>query len=174
MRQGAPDSLLDALRLVLRTGLCPPRQATLPGFSVQLRSTPQSARPAARLRSGTAARRLRLRRLVCVSAEPPRGACRAALFSAVHYTVRSFLLSSWLFLQKSASVLPSLLGVSIKDAALHYVPCLARLLQTLPAHSVHARGRRLAGLELIEKRGTTRLKHRRKQNFCEAEIFRIR
>ena len=150
----APDSLVDAaIRLGALHRPVAPRQATLPGAASNYARRPASARPAARLQTGagTAATRHRLRRFLSV-------ACRQGALAArpcprrCRLSFARFSQTPWLFLQKSAPVLPSLLGVSIKDAALHYVSCLARLLQTLPAHSVHARGRHLTGQELSKKR----------------------
>ena len=99
---------------------------------------------------------------------------RGFVFGGALHRSLVFSMTPWLFLQKCCRVPPRLLRVSIKDAALHYVSCLARLLQTLPAHSRRPPSPHLAGQELIEKRGTTKLKHRRNQKFCGAEIFRIR
>ena len=113
-------------------------------------------------KAGTAALRLRAFQVYCCAAE---GACRAAFVSAVCLpSFTRFSPSSWLFLQKSAPVLPGLLVVSIKDVALHFVSCLARLLQTLHAQAGHAWGRHLTGQELIKKRRTKKLRYRQEKH----------
>ena len=102
---------------------------------------------------------------ICAGLQPACGACRAALFSTVLSVVRSFFPEFWLFLQKCCRAPPRLLRVSIKVAALHYVSCLARLLQTLPAHSRRPPSSHPPGQELSKTRLTKKLNAAENKNF---------
>jgi hypothetical protein len=108
---------------------------------------------------GTAALRQRLRRLLFVGLRPIGRLPRGFFLDGGCALVPHFLLSSWLFLQKSAPVLCRLPGVFIKTLALR----VSAFLQSFPAHSSHPRGRHLPGQELIKKRGTRKVNPPRKK-----------
>ena len=137
------------LRSVLRTGRRPPaRQPCRTAASSCARRNPAPGKqPGSNGYRRPAATASPL--LTCAGCKPAGGACRAALSSAVHIIVRSFLPTSPAI---PPEVLPSAAGPACRVHKKGRTACLPPFLQSFGIHSRHPRASHPTGQELSKKR----------------------
>ena len=155
--------------LVLRTGLRPPSRPPCQGRA-QLRSAPgeRQASGQANAEAGTAALRLGFAGCFVCWLAASRGRLPRGFVSGGYMTsFARFSLRPWLI---PPEVLPLLVPPACRVHKKGRTSCLPPFLQSFGIHARRSPSPRLTGQELSKKRGTKRLKHRRKQKFSRAEI----